>query len=80
MPKDKENLQGALSRLEQIIQELGQKDVDVEAGLEKFKEGVQLIKFARSKLQKAENEFQELKKELEEEFGSDDVIEKENSK
>ncbi|MBI2577654.1 MAG: exodeoxyribonuclease VII small subunit [Candidatus Wildermuthbacteria bacterium] len=65
MPKEKESLQQAMTQLEQIINDLGGKDVDVEDGLEKFKEGVRLIKFARTQLQKAENEFKNLKQELE---------------
>ena len=58
-------LQTALRELEMITDHLSKKDVDVEAGLKKFKEGVDLIKFCRSQLQKAENEFKKLKVELE---------------
>lgn len=65
MQKDKENLQSALQQLEKIVEELSGKDVDIEAGLEKFKEGVALIKLCRGQLQKAENEFEKLKEELE---------------
>lgn len=64
MPKEKENLQSALQQLEKIVEDLSKKDVDVEAGLEKFKEGVALIKVCRGQLQKAENEFKKLKNEL----------------
>lgn len=64
MPKEKENLQSALQQLEKIVEDLSKKDVDVEAGLEKFKEGVALIKVCRGQLQKAENEFKKLKGEL----------------
>jgi len=64
MPKEKENLQSALQRLEKIVEDLSKKDVDVEAGLEKFREGVALIKICREQLRKAENEFQRIKKEL----------------
>jgi len=77
MPKDKENLQSALRQLEQIVDELGKKDVDVEEGLEKFKEGVGLIKLCRAQLQKAENEFTQLKAELDiEENGDADAVER----
>ncbi|MEK9166298.1 MAG: exodeoxyribonuclease VII small subunit [Patescibacteria group bacterium] len=62
----KENLESALKQLEKIVEDLGRKDVDVEAGLQEFKEGVDLIKFCRGQLQKAENEFKKLKEELEE--------------
>ena len=64
MPNEKENLQSALQQLEKIVEDLSKKDVDVEAGLEKFKEGVALIKICRGQLQKAENEFKKLKSEL----------------
>jgi exodeoxyribonuclease VII small subunit len=64
MVKEEKNLQTALKQLEKIVEDLSGKDVDVEAGLEKFKEGVSLIKFCREQLQKAENEFEKLKGEL----------------
>lgn len=63
--KEKEKLKTALQRLEKIVEELNKKDIDVEQGLEKFREGVELIKFCRSQLQKAENEFIQLKEQLE---------------
>ncbi len=62
---EKENLQNVLKRLENIVEDLGKKDVDIDAGLEKFKEGVNLIKICRTQLKKAENEFKKLKDELE---------------
>ena len=62
MPK--ENLKDALQKLEKIVNDLNNKDVDVEVGLSKFKEGVTLIKFCREQLKKAENEFKKLKSEL----------------
>lgn len=81
MPKEKESLQSALQQLEKIVEDLSKKDVDVEAGLEKFKEGVALIKVCRGQLQKAENEFKKLKNELDiEEDGEADGGEKEESK
>lgn len=64
MVKEEKNLQSALKQLEKIVEDLSGKDVDVEAGLEKFKEGVSLIKFCRGQLQNAENEFEKLKGEL----------------
>ena len=64
MLEEEKNLQNALKQLEKIVEDLNEKDVDVEVGLEKFKEGVALIKFCRGRLQKAENEFEKLKSEL----------------
>ena len=43
MPNDKNNLQSALKQLEAIVDDLSNKDVDVESGLAKFKTGVDLI-------------------------------------
>jgi exodeoxyribonuclease VII small subunit len=65
MTNEKNNLQNALKQLEAIVNDLSNKDVDVESGLEKFKVGVSLIKFCRGQLKQAENEFQKLKAELE---------------
>ena len=55
MLKEKEKLKTAIQKLERIVEELSKKDIDIEEGLEKFKEGVDLIKFCRGQLQKAEN-------------------------
>ena len=62
----KQNVQEALKKLEQLVKELEQKEVDVEAGLAKFKEGLGLVKLCQSQLRQAENEFKKLKAELEE--------------
>ena len=64
MAKDKENLKDALQKLEKIVDDLSNRDIDVEAGLAMFKDGVALIKFCREQLKKAENEFKKLKDEL----------------
>lgn len=71
MVKEEKNLQSSLKQLEKIVEDLSGKDIDVEAGLEKFKEGVSLIKFCREQLQKAENEFEKLKDELDVEESED---------
>lgn len=55
-----------LGDLEKILKWFeAQKEVDVERGLEKTKEGVVLIKSLRSRLKEVENEFEEIKKDLE---------------
>ena len=71
MAQQKQNLQEALQKLEQLVRALDQKDVDVEAGLKKFKEGVDLVKFCQKELGEAENEFKKLKNELEEDNKED---------
>ncbi|HUY69842.1 MAG TPA: exodeoxyribonuclease VII small subunit [Candidatus Tyrphobacter sp.] len=75
MTKDKETLKEALSRLEKIAEELNTKEIDVEAGLEKFREGVKLIKFCRGELKEAENEFKKLKAELDSEADGNEEAE-----
>ena len=64
---DKNELKNSLKKLEDIVEWFDkQEEVDVEAGLEKVKEGVGLIKTSRERLKKLENEFEEVKKEIEE--------------
>jgi exonuclease VII small subunit len=66
---DKNKLEDSLKKPEEIIEWFDkQEEVDVEAGLERVKEGVALIKTSRERLQKLESEFKEAKKELEEEI------------
>ncbi len=66
---EKNNLKQSLQKLEQIISWFeNQEEVDVEAGLEKVKQGVGLIKASRSRLKKLENEFEAVKQDLEEEI------------
>ncbi len=62
-----------LKRLEEVAHWFdAQKEVDVEEGLKKVKEGAGLIKILKQKLAKVENEFQEVKKELEMEEESEE--------
>ena len=73
MVEKSKNLKMAIDRLEEITADLGKGNIDIETGLEKFREGVTLVKFCRSELKKAENEFEKLKAELEKEgSGSED--------
>ena len=63
---EKPNLSESLKKLEEITQWFnGQDEVDVEKGLEKVKEGAKLIKASRERLKEVENEFEDVKKELE---------------
>jgi exodeoxyribonuclease VII small subunit len=62
------DLTESLKKLEEIVGWFeNQEEVDVEKGLEKAKEGVKLIRSSKERLKKVENEFEEIKKELEEE-------------
>lgn len=56
----------AMQKLEAITEWLeNQEEADVEKALEKIKEGAALIKASRTRLRDVENEFEEVKKDLE---------------
>lgn len=66
MPKQ-QSINEQLGQLETIVKWFeAQKEVDVEKGLEQMKEGAALIKLLKSRLKEVENEFEEIKKDLEE--------------
>jgi len=59
------NLKNNLKKLEEISSWFNdQEEVDVEEGLEKVKEAIVLIKESKERLKKIENEFEEIKKEI----------------
>lgn len=63
---EKNKIAESLSKLENIVEWFeNQKDVDVEEGLKKVKEGAGLIKSLKARLKEVENEFEEIKKETE---------------
>jgi exodeoxyribonuclease VII small subunit len=60
---NKNNLNESLKKLTDIVHWFDeQKEVDVETGLEKVKEGAILIKSCRERLRAIENEFEEIQK------------------
>jgi exodeoxyribonuclease VII small subunit len=62
-----ESLSESIKKLEGIVEWFeSQEEVDVEKGLEKFKEGALLVKSSRERLKEIENEFKEVEKELSE--------------
>ena len=64
--KSKTKIAESLSKLESIVEWFeSQKDVDVEEGLKRVKDGAELIKSLKSRLKEVENEFEEIKKEIE---------------
>jgi exonuclease VII small subunit len=66
MTTKNKNLNENLKKLEEISQWFdNSKEVDVEEGLEKVKEAVILIKESKERLKQIENEFEEIKKEVE---------------
>jgi len=59
------NLKENLKKLSTIVSWFeSQDDLDVEQGLEYVKEGAGLIKSSRERLSQIENEFKEIKKEI----------------
>ena len=59
------NIKEKLSKLEEIASWFEkQKEVDVEEGIKRVKEGNALVKELRERLREVENEFEELKKDL----------------
>ena len=61
----KESIAQSLEKLEKIIKWFDEQDqVDVQEGLDKVRQGAVLVKELRSELKSVENEFEELKKEL----------------
>ena len=65
MPTDKTKISDLISKLEKIVQWFdAREDVDVEEALKKVKEGAELVKTLKNRLNKVENEFEEVKKDL----------------
>ena len=66
MAKDTKGLNEDLKKLAKIAEWFDEmKEIDVEEGLEKVKEAVVLIKSSKERLKEIENEFEEIKKEVE---------------
>jgi len=66
------NLNASLKRLSEITEWFdSREEIDVEEGLEKVKEAVLLIKESKARLKAIENEFEEVKKEVDSEEGED---------
>lgn len=66
MAQAKTNLTKNLKEIEEIVEWFeSQDEVDVEKGIEKVKAGAQLIKQSKKRLKEIENEFEEVKKDLE---------------
>lgn len=62
---NKNNLNESLAKLADIVTWFDQqKEVDVELGLTKVKEGAVLIKSCRERLKELENEFEEVEKDI----------------
>lgn len=67
------NLNSNLKRLTEITEWFdNREEIDVEEGLNKVKEAVNLIKASKERLKGIENEFEEIKKEMDLEDNGDD--------
>jgi len=65
MAEKKINLKESLGKLNDIVSWFEEQDeVDVEAGLEKVKEGAKLVKDCKARLSEIENEFETIQKEM----------------
>ena len=65
MAEDNKNLNKNLKQLAGITEWFdNQEEIDVEEGLKKVKEAVELIKASKSRLKEIENEFEEIQKEI----------------
>ena len=65
MKEEKNNISKSLKSLEAIVDWFEeQKDVDIEKGLEKVKQGAVIIKALKKRLKIVQNEFNEVKKGL----------------
>ena len=68
MAEQKVNLKESLGKLNSIVEWFDeQEEVDVEIGLEKVKQGAELIKVCRKRLSEVENEFKEIQREIDKE-------------
>ena len=65
MSKPNINLTETINKLRGITEWFeSQNEIDVEKGLEKVKEGAELITASRARLKELENEFEEVKKKI----------------
>ena len=65
---EEKNLKNNLKKLEEISAWFNDRqEVDVEEGLNKVKETVALIKSSKDRLKEIENEFEEIRKDMDEE-------------
>ncbi len=65
MAKSTTNISETMKKLRAITEWFeSQEEIDVEKGIEKVKEGAELIKLSRERLKELENEFEDVKKKL----------------
>lgn len=65
MPKTPTNITETMKKLRAITEWFEtQEEIDIEKGIEKVKEGAELIKASKERLKELENEFEDVKKKL----------------
>lgn len=65
MPKQAINITETMKKLRIITEWFeSQEEIDVEKGMEKIKEGAELIKISKDRLRELENEFEDVKQQL----------------
>lgn len=67
MTKPKRDLTSALQQLDAIVEEMNSGTIDIQKGLERFEQAVELIMFCRAELKDAENTFVALKAKFDQE-------------
>lgn len=70
--RKKESFEQQLARLESIVQELEGGELDLEAGVGKYREGIELLKGLNRSLVQAEEQVEELTAELQQQLAEDD--------
>ena len=58
----------ALKRLEKIVEDMESEDISLDSSLEKFEEGIKMVRFCREKLDKSEQKIEILLKDAEGNF------------
>lgn len=61
------NFAKSYQKLEEINEWFQKEDIDLDEALKKYKEGMDLIKKCKERLEETENKFEEIKKEYKEE-------------
>ncbi len=68
MKPEKNNLSQDLQSLEKIVGWFeSQEEIDIEEGLQKIRQGAELIQSSKKRLKEVENEFEEIRKTLDQE-------------
>jgi exonuclease VII small subunit len=76
--RDKKGLNSNLKRLSEIAEWFdSREEIDVEEGLEKVKEAAKLIKLSKERLKEIENEFEEIRREIDDEIGIEEGVNEE---